>query len=81
MLSDLYGATCKTLDRIHTFAVSHPIPVFPPVTTVTFPERSGISFAVNLVLGGNDSFINEGRLPMLAVDERGLKLLLDVEGH
>jgi hypothetical protein len=29
----------------HTFAVSNPSPVFPPVTMTTLPDRSGISFA------------------------------------
>lgn len=35
-----------------TLTVSLPIPVLPPVTIVTFPVRSGTSFAVHIGAGG-----------------------------
>jgi len=34
-----------------TFAVSFPIPVFPPVTITTFPARFGMSFVVQVGRG------------------------------
>lgn len=48
------------LDAIYTLAflfskaliVSLPTPVFPPVTMMTLPERSGMSVTANLGLGG-----------------------------
>lgn len=40
-------------DRRLTFTVSLPIPVFPPVTSMTLPDRSGISSVLHVGLGGN----------------------------
>jgi len=42
-----------------TFAVSLPIPVFAPVTMITFPDKSGMSSTVNLGLGGKSCDIVE----------------------
>ena len=38
-----------------TFTVSFPIPLFPPVTIITLPDRSGISSTLNVGAGGNIS--------------------------
>lgn len=45
-----------------TFTVSLPIPVFPPVTIVTFPVRSGMFLVVHFGAGGNTCAIKE-RVP------------------
>lgn len=37
---------------LRTFTVSLPIPAFPPVTIMTFPERSGMSDTPHLAFGG-----------------------------
>ena len=39
--------------RPRTLAVSFPIPLFAPVTSMTFPERSGMWFTLNFAFGGN----------------------------
>lgn len=41
-----------------TLTVSKPMPLAPPVTMATLPERSGMSFTWNLVFGGKASWMN-----------------------
>lgn len=45
--------TDTSLGRRRTFTVSFPIPVFPPVTSMTFPDKSGMSSTPHVGLGGN----------------------------
>ena len=45
-----------TKRHICTLTVSLPIPAFPPVTIITFPERSGMSATPHLALGGDRIF-------------------------
>lgn len=45
--------TDTSLGRRLTFTVSFPIPVFPPVTSMTFPDKSGMSSTLHVGLGGN----------------------------
>ncbi len=60
---------CTVFNHVHimdmielTLTVSLPIPVFPPVTIVTFPERSGISFAIHFGAGGRNCAMKD-RMP------------------
>lgn len=53
----VYGLGLVQLDRRLTFTVSFPIPVFPPVTSMTFPDRSGMSSTPHFGLGGK-TFVN-----------------------
>lgn len=55
------GATLN--DRL-AFAVSHPTPVFAPVTRVTFPDRSGMSLVAHLGRGGRLWAIVDWRAPI-----------------
>lgn len=46
-------AAGTSLGRRLAFTVSFPIPVFPPVTSMTFPDKSGMSSTPHVGLGGN----------------------------
>jgi len=57
-----------------TFAVSFPIPVFPPVTMTTFPARFGMSFAVQVGRGMKTLCLRISLKPMARkwAQERGI---------
>jgi hypothetical protein len=47
------------------FVVSNPIPLFPPVTIMILPDRSGISLADQVGFDGKLSRMNEYIAPMV----------------
>ena len=60
---------------LRTRTVSLPIPVFPPVTTTTFPLRSGTSASVNFEAGGYAWSRNIPSIPI--IPSLGMAAVLD----
>jgi hypothetical protein len=53
LLKNTYEEILVQRDNVPTLAISFPIPVFAPVTMMTFPDKSGMA-CMNFGFGGKD---------------------------
>ena len=58
------------LTSVLTFTISKPTPRLPPVTSMTFPDKSGMSSTENFERGGRPSLMIEIKTPMGEPEER-----------